>query len=132
MHKKFPLNCICLKCCEDWWDCGQIQIIAAQWLMGRSPWKYVEDVRLIIKRKIHTGSLAVLTIVLIWRVKVAVLLINMPRSLTCSLLSMFESSYAFYAVADFVSCSFPYRRSSNLFSLNFILFVSAHLNGLCK
>ena len=38
-------------------------------------------------------SLAFLTIFLIWRVKVAVLLIIMPRSPICSLLSIFESSY---------------------------------------
>ena len=41
------------------------------------------------------------------------LLIIMPRSLTCSLLSMFESSYDLYVAADFISCSFPYLRSSN-------------------
>ena len=51
----------------------------------------------------------------------------MHRSLTCSLSSMFESSYDLYVVADFISYSFPYRRSSNLLGLNFILFVSAHL-----
>ena len=51
-------------------------------------------------------SLAFLTIFLIWRVKVAVLLIIMPRSLTCSLSSMFESSYDLYVVADFISSSF--------------------------
>ena len=28
-----------------WWDSGQIQIITAQWLMGPSPGKHVEDVR---------------------------------------------------------------------------------------
>ena len=45
--------------------------------------------------------------------------------LTCSLSSMFESSYDLYVVVDFISCSFPYRRSSNLLALNFILFVAA-------
>ena len=39
-----------------------------------------------------------------------VLLIFMPRSLTCSLSSMLESSYDLLVVADFISCSFPYRR----------------------
>ena len=59
------------------------------------------------------------------------LFIIMPRSLTYSLSSMFES-YDLQVDADFVSCSFPYRRSSNLLTLNFILFVSAHLYSLCK
>ena len=56
-----------------------------------------------------------------------VLLIIKPRSLTCSLSSMFESSYDLQVVGDFISCFFPYRRSSNLLALNFILFVSAQL-----
>ena len=33
----------------------KLKQIAPQWLMGRLPCKYVEDVRLIIKRKINTG-----------------------------------------------------------------------------
>ena len=77
-------------------------------------------------------SLEFLTIFLIWRVKVAVLLIIMPRSLTCSLPSMFELSYDLYFAADFISCSFPYRRISNLLALNFIWFVSANLYSLCR
>ena len=60
------------------------------------------------------------------------LFIIMPRSLTCSLSSMFDSSYDLLVVADFISCFFQYRRSSNLLALNFILFVSAHLYSLCK
>ena len=42
--------------------------------------------------------------------KVAVLLIIMPRSLTCSLSSMFESSYDLYVIANFISCYFPHLR----------------------
>ena len=34
VHKKFYLNCIRLKHRRDWWDNGQIQIFATQWLMG--------------------------------------------------------------------------------------------------
>ena len=52
--KKWTLNCIRLKHRTDWWDSGQIQIITAHWQMGHSPFKYVEDVWLIIKRNIHT------------------------------------------------------------------------------
>ena len=80
----------------------------------------------------HIFSLPCLTIFLIWRVKVAVLLIIIPISQNFFLSSMFESSYDLYVVVDFISCSFPYRRSSNLLALNFILFVSAHWYSLCK
>ena len=37
------------------WQTGQIQIFAVQGQMGLSPQKYVKDVRLILKRKFHTG-----------------------------------------------------------------------------
>ena len=79
-------------------------------------------------------SLAFLTIYLIWIVKVAVLLIMMPWSLICSLSSMFESSYDFYVIADFISCSFSCRRSSKLnwHWTSYYLYISANLYSLCK
>ena len=73
-------------------------------------------------------SLAFLTIFIIWKAKVAVILIIMPRSLTCSLSSIFESSNDLYVGC----CRFYFSRSSNLLALNFILFVSAHLYSLCN
>ena len=56
VHKKFYLNCISLKRRGNSWESGCIQIFATQWLMGHSPCKYVKDVCLILKRKIHTGG----------------------------------------------------------------------------
>ena len=44
-----------LKCRWNSWQSGRIQIFAMQWLMGLSPQKYVKAVRLILKRKFHTG-----------------------------------------------------------------------------
>ena len=56
VHKKFHLNCIRLKHSRDWWDNGQIQIFAAQWLMGHFCKWICQSVCLILKSKIHTGS----------------------------------------------------------------------------
>ena len=59
VHKKFHLDhlhCFCLKCRQDWWDSGQIQIFAAQWLMGHFCMRICQSVRSILKRKIHTGA----------------------------------------------------------------------------
>ena len=42
---------------------------------------------------------------------------------------MFES-YDLLVVADFISCSFPYRRSSNLLTLNFLMVLS--LDRMCQ
>ena len=56
VHKKSYLNCIRLKS-RDWWDNGQIEIFAAQWLMGHFCVWICQSVRLILKRKIHNGML---------------------------------------------------------------------------
>ena len=64
---------------------------------------------------------------LIWSVKLRVTLICIPRSLThcvCSIVVSFGLQYD----ADSLMCWFlPYLRSSNLFELNCMLFVSCHL-----
>ena len=49
-------NCVCLKYRGDWWDSGQIQIFAAQWLLGQFAVPICQDVRLILKWKMHTGD----------------------------------------------------------------------------
>ena len=54
VHKKFHLHCIRLKYRREWWDNGQIQIFAAQWLMGHFCARICPIVHLILK-KIHTG-----------------------------------------------------------------------------
>ena len=56
VHKKFHLNCIRLKRRGDWFDTGQIQKFATQWLKGHFGVQICQDVRLILKRKIHTGN----------------------------------------------------------------------------
>ena len=58
VHKKFHLNCIRLKHRGDWWESGQIQIFNCTVTDSTFAVQigYVKDVRLILKRKIHTGS----------------------------------------------------------------------------
>ena len=41
---------------RDWWDNGQIQIFAAQWLMGHFFVRICQSLRLILKRKMPTGQ----------------------------------------------------------------------------
>ena len=53
---KFHLNIICLKLRRDWWDNGQIQKFAAQWLMGHFCVQICQSVRLIPKKEIPYWS----------------------------------------------------------------------------
>ena len=41
---------------RDWWDNGQIQIFAAQWLMGHFFVWICQSLRLLLKRKMPTGQ----------------------------------------------------------------------------
>ena len=55
LFTEYTRNFICLKCHGDWWDSGQIQTFTAQWLIGHFTMQICQDVRLILKIKIHTG-----------------------------------------------------------------------------
>ena len=70
--------------------------------------------------------LAFLTVFLISKVKVAVLLIIMPRSLTCSLLSMFEASYD--KICRLLQILFPVISISQKFKL---VGIELHIICIC-
>ena len=103
-------------------------LLEGKWqeISGLSAWESPPSTETLLSSHLVT-DLFNYTVILIWRVRVAVLLIIMPRSLTCSLSSIFESSYDLCVAADFICYNFPFCRSSHLLALNFILFVSAHL-----